>query len=433
MVEYGDTSYSLLQRPPVDSKVVQAAREKIAIRLDIHAISNQLDQVGKFIRIAYNGLAMHSGLQGKVSILAIRVTKLGDESALTIVDFQRASDIALSALESTFWYIYHDEEDIARDVFASISSIAGDMARKAMELHQLYEQEVRNVGELLGATANTKEYEEHVRVNLTQLMNDYEARIKRASTIRQEALAAFNNYKQLFIDARKRMYHAIDDQTDPWKKIANAFTSFVGVEAYDFQAYKSAEEAYRQEKLKYMEEMEKQRKIKDEALAELEEFTHRVQTCRDDTKLADITIEALQSTLGGLKMVAILMLDAAKYWGAVQDHCDSMQRMGTSLAVEFNALMKKDVARRRELWRSPPFKSKALDFYAQWVAIGSVCEESMKGLKLTLLELREVIKENPTRKEALENVRLLAKSFKEDLARARKLLESKPQKTRDEL
>ena len=436
MVVEGGSSYSLFERPPVSSKIVQAAREKIVIHLDIHAVSEQLNQVGNFIRIAYNGLAMHSSLQGKVTNLAIRVTKLGDESALTITEFQLASERVLRALESTYWYIYNDDEDVARDIFTSVSSVASDMARKAMELRGMYEQEVTNVQDILEATYNTKEYEESKRKNLTQMMSEFETRIKRSETTRQEGLAAFKNYESLFYEARKREYDAIDDQTDPWKKIANAFTSvFTDKQVYDFQAFKDAEETFRQEKFKYLDEMEKYRKIKDEALVELQEFTHRLQTSDDDTKLADITIDALQNTLGGLKLVAIVMLDAAKYWKSFQSHLNDMQKSGTILAVEFDSLMRKDITKRRQLWRSPPFKRKALELYSHWVALGSVCYESMKGLKQTQQILRDVIKENPTRKEALANIRKLAKDFEGEIVQARRLLESASQKQnqKDEL
>lgn len=427
MVAIDETSYSLLERPPVDSRIVKAARQNILLHLDIDAVSEGLNRVGKFISLAYNGLAMHTRLQGKVTNLAIRVTKLGDDSALTIMDFRRASERVLSALESTYWYLYNDEEEVARDVFASVSSVASQMAEKARQLNQLYEKEVKHVEEILDATFDAKDNEESRRRNLTQLRSDFEARIERAQKAKQEAFAAFKNYETLFYEAREREYDAIDDQTDPLKKIANAFTSFIGVQAYDFQAYKDAAEAFRQEKIKYLNEMEKHRSIKDEALKELAEFTHRVQTCQDDAKLADITIDALQNTLGGLKMVAIVMLDAADYWNRIQSHCNDMQESGTGLAVQFDSVMKKDVEKRRQLWRSYPFKRSAIELYSQWVALGSVCYESIKGLEQTRQSLREVIKENPTRQEALENVRKLAKDFEGEIALARRLLEAERQ------
>lgn len=109
-VDIGGESYSLLERPSPASQLVKNARAKLLMQLDVSVFTEELNKVGEFIRIAYNGLAIHPALQGKVTILAIEITQLTDKSAVSLVEFGLASDRVLSALESTYWHIYNDKE-----------------------------------------------------------------------------------------------------------------------------------------------------------------------------------------------------------------------------------------------------------------------------------------------------------------------------------
>ena len=365
------------------------------MHLDVRTISEQLKKVGNFIRIAYNGLAMHPILQGEVTNLRIQITRLADKSAVTLTDFGLASGRVLGALESTYWYIYNDKEKLAMGSFASIGKIAGYMADEATKLYNSYEEEVKNVGELIRAVSYAQETEENKKINLTEMQNDFESRIKRAQKVTEEALGAYKKYEGLFHDARKREKKAINAQSNPLIKLANAFTSHFGFgEVYDTKSYKNAEEAYGAEKYKYLEKMESFRKIKDEALADLADFTNRIVNCKNDKELADVTINALLKTLGGLRVVSIAMLNAATYWNQMKIHLNDLKQKGTMIADHFDQIMEETNAEeRRTVFQSFPFKRKAMELYGKWVAIGGVCYETVRELKIAQYHLRAVVSE----------------------------------------
>ena len=420
-----------MERPPDTSLLVQNARASLLMHLDVRTISEQLKKVGNFIRIAYNGLAMHPILQGEVTNLRIQITRLADKSAVTLTDFGLASGRVLGALESTYWYIYNDKEKLAMGSFASIGKIAGYMADETTKLYNSYEEEMKNVGELIRAVSYAQETEENKKINLTEMQNDFESRIKRAQKVTEEALDAYKKYEGLFHDARKREKKAINAQSNPLIKLANAFTSHFGFgEVFDTKSYKNAEEAYRAEKYKYLEKMESFRKIKDEALADLAEFTNRIINCKNDKELADVTINALLKTLGGRKLlVSIPMLNAATYWNHMKIHLNDLKQKETMIADEFDQIMQETNAEeRRTLWQSRPFKTKAMKLYGEWVAIGSVCYETVRELRGAQYHLRAVVSENHSQQESLDIVRKLAVDFQKEISLERAMLEAEQKK-----
>lgn len=430
LIEINKISYSLLERPPDTSPIVQNAKASLLMHLDVRTTSEQLKKVGTFIRIAYNGLAIHPILQGEVTNLAIRITGLADKSAVTLTDFGLASEQVLDALESTYWYIYNDNEKLAMGSFASIGEIAGYMADEATKLHNSYEEEVKNVGELIRAVSYAQEIEKNKKINLTEMQNDFESRIERRQKVAEEALDAYKKYEGLFHDARKREKKAINAQSNPLIKLAYVFTSQFGFgEVFDTKAYKNAEEAYGAEKYKYLEKMESFRKIKAEALADLAEFTNRIINSKNDEELTDVTINALVKTLGGLKVVSIAMLSSAKYWNQMKIHLTRLEQRGTKIAKHFDKIMEKTNAEeRRTVFQSFDFKKKAMKLYGMWVAIGSVCYETVEEFEGAQLHLRAVVLENHSQQESLDIVRKLAVDFQKEILEEKAMLEAE-QKT----
>ena len=418
-------SYSLLERPSPTSQLVKNERAKLLIQLDVSVFTEELSKVGEFLRIAYNGLALHPAIQGKVTILAIEITQLTDKSAVSLVEYGLASDRVLSALESTYWHIYNGKERFAKTSFTSIGRIAGNMAEIAMKIHKSYEEVTDNVKQLISEITSVQQTKKDEKTNLTLLQQELEANLKRAQQISEEALEAYKKYEGLFYDARRREKKAIKAQSNPFKRLFNAFTSHLKLgEAYDFSAYKSAEEAYRAEKYKYLEKMETYRKLKADSLADLADFTQRIKNAKDNQEIADITIDALTKTVGGLKLISIAMLNAANYWNGIKVYCSNLKEVGSDAAELFDQYLEEtNEEERKWLWRQRPFMIKAMELYGQWTAIGSVCYDTAKQLREARYQLRDVIKENRSEKESLEILPKLAAKFHKEIMSDIKLLD----------
>ena len=389
--------YSLFKRPSDISQLVQTAKEDITHHLDVKTLAEELNVVGKFIHLAFNGLVAFPRLQGEVKVMEIRVMKLVDESAVTLISFARASDQVLDILETTYWYLYHSKEEKARSTFVSIADVANRMKNKAEGLLKKYEDEVTNVEKILLKTSNAQGDEEEKKYNLRQTKSEIDGKLKRLDVTKREALNSFKKVESLFYDARRKEHKAIKNQANPWKKLANAFTStFFKTEVYDMGAYKTAAEAYKHEKEKYFNEMAKIQAIKDKALEDIAEYAHRVQHIKSEAELADSTIEALKKTLEAFYVVASVMQDAVWFWGNMNDRLDVLKTANTYLKIDFKG--------------DTEITKKAIKNYVHWVAVKSVCYSFAKGLTSAQNDLRKIVRDSPrSKQEAFENVRKLAK------------------------
>ena len=401
--------YSLFKRPSDTSQLVQTAKEDIMHHLDVKTLAEELNVVGKFIHLAYNGLVAFPKLQGEVKVMEIRVMKLVDESADTLISFARASDQVLDILETTYWYLYHSKEEKARSIFVSIVDIANRMENKAEGLLKKYEDEITNVEKILLKTSYAQGDEEEKKYNLTQTKSEINGKLKRLNVTKREALNSFKKVESLFYDARQKEHEAIKKQDNFWKKLANAFTStFFKIEFYDMGAYKTAAEAYKHEKEKYFNEMAKTQAVKDKALEDIAEYAHRVQHIKSEAELADSTIEALQKTLEALNVVVLVMEDTVSFWRDMNEHLYGLKMANTNLEIEFKG--DAETTKHQKQWQSSEFKKRAIKNYVHWVSVKCVCYSFAKGLTSAQNELRKIVRDRPrSKQEAFENVHKLAK------------------------
>ena len=122
--------------------------------------------------------------------------------------------------------------------------------------------------------------------------------------------------------------------SNPLKRIANAFLAPVGLKAFDLdQEYDQARDA-KEEKLKHLEEMKKQRDARRSALEDIAEFTKKIENCKDDSELAGVAIEALHSAMGGLQKLSAVMMKAALFWKQMQTHCEQLAKEKMQKMIE---------------------------------------------------------------------------------------------------
>ncbi|KAJ7323399.1 hypothetical protein OS493_031874 [Desmophyllum pertusum] len=153
------------------------------------------------------------------------------------------------------------------------------------------------------------------------------------------------------------------------------------------------------------------------------EFTEKIKSCKDDDALADAAIEALHSSIGALKSLSAIMMNAALFWRQMQTHCESLAK---------GDAMKYPEEKRLKVWTSKAFKTKAVQYYSKWVALDDVCEVYMLQIKETRQDLYSYLVENPTIEQAKTNVRKLAATFAADLQKAQEKLAEKQQKALEE-
>lgn len=178
--------------------------------------------------------------------------------------------------------------------------------------------------------------------------------------------------------------------------------------------YRRAQEA-REEKLRHLEAMQRERKTRRKALQDIAEFAKKIENCKDDSELAEVAISALHRAMGGLQKLSAMMMKAALFWKQMQVHCEQLAKEKMQRLVA--SALKMPEEKRIRVWTSNGIKTNAVKYYAQWVALDDVCTVYMGKIQETQKDLYGYLTENPTLSEARENVRELAISFGADLER----------------
>ena len=163
---------------------------------------------------------------------------------------------------------------------------------------------------------------------------------------------------------------------------------------------------------------------KQDAIEQIIEFTCKITDCSTEKNMAEITADALHQAIRPLKHLSVIMIQAANFWKQMQNHCCTLAEPEMKNEIE-RAVEKYSEEKRLKVWTSRGFKIKAIEFYAGWVALHSVCITYLEYIKITQQDLYRFIEENPTYKESCENVKELGRKFHKELQDDKKELADK--------
>ena len=178
-------------------------------------------------------------------------------------------------------------------------------------------------------------------------------------------------------------------------------------------------DAWRRKSLQKLEIEKEQRKLRHEALQKMADFTFQIQHLDREVNVAEIAVKALHEASGALKHLSVIMLQAALFWQQLQKHCQTLA--SPQVQKEIDHVMKvysEKPEMRKKIWESNGFKMKAVSYYAEWVALYSVCGEYLRQIQLTQKDLYRYIVENPTYDESRKRLHDLAAEFTDILKAA---------------
>ena len=420
-ITIGSEEFSIVEVPSSATAVVRKQREHLLGSIDLPVLVEDLGRVGNFVRLAYNGTAGHTELQIKIREIGYDVTKLCDKSAVTVSKFKQASGSILDDLQGTYQFLLDGLEDIALETLASVSEVAKGMATAAEELHQDFADESLKVEGVLKDTM--KEKGEEGKRKKEEKKRKYETDKIRAQQQQQASEQEYAECEKRYREAAEKQEKAHESAASPIKAVVNALVAPLGIRAFDTEGDKERAKEYREEKLKHLDDMRNQREQRRQALQDIAEFAKHIIDCREDIDLADATIDALHKAIGGLKVLSVLMLKVAHFWKEMQKYCEKLARdKMQNLVKEAMEMPKKE---RLRVWTATGFKTRAIKYYAQWVALDDVCEIYLARIKETQETLYSYLIENPTLNEARANVRQLAIAFSDDLEKAHREIDEK--------
>ena len=105
VVKLEDETFSLLEIPESNSALVKKHEDLVLTGVDLDSLVTDLSMVGKFTRIAYNGVAGYTELQIKIRRIGVNVSQLCDKSAMTVGKFLQTSEAILQDLQTTYQFL----------------------------------------------------------------------------------------------------------------------------------------------------------------------------------------------------------------------------------------------------------------------------------------------------------------------------------------
>ena len=381
--------------PKRSSKVVTSEKKKLLGAVKLQELVTDLDQVGRFIHIAYNGVVAagpkFTGIQIEIQRMGYDVTRVCDKSALTVAKFKKSSATVLNCLEATYGYLIDHMEKMAVVTLTSVSELAGQMAEAAMELRQDFETEQQKAIKILEKLQKAK--------------GDEAKRIEKKKKEQEQFLREHERQRQLMEELQRLKHNAeaerreIEQNEDAFigsighvRLIINAFTSSLRVELDEHEVKKQA--AHWEEKIEALKEENEIHQRQYEALAKMTEIAARMKECKTEQNMPEVAENALHGAVGALKQLVEIMMQAAQFWKQMEEHCKSLVEEGVKRQIE--EALKLDESMRMKIWTSKPFKTEAIRFYAGWVALESMCAEYMEQIKPTQEGMHQYLLENPT-------------------------------------
>ena len=444
----GET-FSMLEIPDVRSQLVKRSKKGLLNgSLDLASLVSELAKLGSFIRVAYNGVAGCTELQIKVQRVGYTITKLTDKSAVTVQNFKSASNTVLQELQGTYEFLLDGLEEMALETLSLLSKVAENMAKAAEELHTDFDAATTDVIEALVDTQREKGCQEKQKQKMKDEQEEFERNRKKAQALQKDALEAEEKFDKLYYEAQEREDEALESEGSILKSISNSLTSVFGAgvalvkrdleklsenlgKIGSNSRYKDAKNQANKEKMRHLDDMKEQRKIRMEANQQCIEFVERIKNCKDNESLADVAIEALHNSVGALKFLSDIMINAGTFWRQIQKHCEALAQKDIQQMVE--RAMKLPDEKRLKVWTSSAFKRKAVNYYSKWVALDDVCGAYILQMKETRQDLHAYLRENPTIEQSRENVRRLAESFGDILNLEQKKIADKDTEEQEEM
>ena len=437
-IEIKGECYALDKVPGRNSAVVLEEKEKLLRVIDLKALVDDLGRVGRFIRIAYNGVGAagpkYTENQIEIQQLGYDITKLCDKSAITVAKFKKASSSVITDLQITYEYLLENQEDLAIETLSSVSKLAGDMQKAALELQHQFEAEAEKVKHTTESTQRATQDAAFQAAKQKKKLAELEAKQQEECQLMKE-----HQEKEREAEVRRRELEMQEDRAiseigdiNPLKEITNFVTSTIrGRNTFSTDGAERKAEALhkaQQEALQIEQAIQDKRH---EALARMTAFTMKIKQSSEELSMAECAVDALHEAAGALKHLSAIMMQAAIFWEQLQDHCQALAEYKIKSQVE-KARKEKSKEERLKQWTSKGFKLQAIRFCAGWVALHDVCSTYMEQIKLTQKDLYRYVTENPTWEQSRKNLKDLADNFFVDLQRDQRMLHERDSSKRHE-
>ena len=429
-VEIGNEKYSLLSVPEAYCSLTQSEREKLASVKNLEKFANSIEHLGNFMKVAYDAANMAGpklvDIKIEIQRLGFDITRLCNESSVTIDRFRSAAVTISSELVSVYQFLLNGFEDIAILSLASLGKLAEEMTTSANELKEKFKMQQKKV-QVTIETIKIKESQ--------QTLENEELKKQEQEKIEYEKLV--NKYYALAKKAKEeRMKYELKEKKDLAEsdEEGSGFLEFISqaILALPWADDKSnRDKQYSLERAKRFEEMAKERveielKMEQhhlERLQKMSEFVAKLNHVPKEEELVLVVIEAWHEASNSLHTLSVIMEEAARFWSYIQNHCQTLATTETKETIERYAT--KDEEKRKSLWDNPEFIKAGVSYHGGWVALRDVCEEYGRKIEATRSGLYSFILENPTYEQSLARLPELTREFTDAIDQGKKSITAK--------
>ena len=465
--------YSLLKAPDDKSKYVIEAHKTLTETLQINELAFDLQNVGKFILMAYCGVMGHLKLEKQVRDRLHSVVKLCDDTVHTLNEFSRASTTAITNMATAYEYLLDGFEDIALETLQDVAKISKDMQDRSLELKNRFSDEADEVRKVHDDTAskkqkvsdaNTKAKKtmEILKIDKSTANKDLEKASKEEEeeekklhfTLEEERKTADERRKiaaklakeldeiQIEVDKADEQAIAYLPQTGIFSRIKSTFTHLLGGKTDDdvesnalgiakqnvsdkhSKALLKAKEAKEAEDKKaqmlkehrehHARALQERAKKREQTMKLMAEAAKKLQMCKFEDDIQTESLLCLHHALTALKNLQDIMTIAANFWRDTHSVCSQLS--GDSMTKQIDRLQKLPEDKRQRLWNARAFKMEAIKYYSNWVAVQKVCTDSRASITNSQCQIHVFIRANPTKTEAVAMLQILAEEFKTQVA-----------------
>ena len=424
-----DIEYSLLEVPAAESPLVIGATKKFLGVMDLESLVRDMDRLGGFILLSYNAINAagpdYTDEKIKIQRMGFEITDLCDDAALVIHEFQNTSSNIIEDTRSSYEFLLDSLEEMALETLAAIAKHAGKMEAAARNLSEKFTQERDKARSILEdvtiaedkAAARKRKAEEEQKTEHIE-KEKIEKDLEEAKKLEEEAKKSRREYEE-------KENAQIADIGNPLKRLVNSVVKVATVglagDIFDPEAPKTQAASWKEKREQELAEEKKQREKRQKLMDRQAEFAKEVINRKIERNTATIAKQALHYAVEALKNLADIMQEAALFWKQLQKHCSELA--DSQLQPTIEKAMKFSDEKRLKVWTSSAFKRKAINFYAGWVALNSVCNRYMDSIKVTRVKLHGYIRQNPTQEQSLEDVDKIARDVISGIDKDRKALE----------
>jgi hypothetical protein len=160
----------------------------------------------------------------------------------------------------------------------------------------------------------------------------------------------------------------------------------------------AAADAYRQEKVKYLEKLLELQKEERDTAAMIAEYAVRLKTAGASKEITEATVTSLFQAIGALKQISVVLRVSAMFWRQMAAHCKELA--SSDLKEKVTMFMTEPPEQRLVFFLDEDFKQQVVTYLAGWKAVEVIAIDYGVTCGRVRAQIQEDFVKNPNTEES---------------------------------